>query len=288
MDTNKTSCTQRTESASVTKVNPYMQPQSVAHIKPQREYSKKDTFFAFWCYTLSYLFCLTIPINENPLGAFIVIILMFAGTFAFMISKGKKLQPMPVLVGLSAVVMCFSLILTSNGFLHFFAFVYALSAYCYFLYGMSSENIFRFKDSIVIDFLKAIFVLPFFSFTSLFTAMFSGKNNKSGRVLLKILIGVFVTIIPTVIILLLLSYDSMFTDLLGRIFDFNGLDIFNHIASLIFALPVGAYVFGLFISSNDKKCDRILTADFCKEKLGFIRIAPMLTVLVAVLPILFM
>ena len=286
MDINNTPCTNTQGVMPSGDINPYMQPRVVSK-KPLREFSKKETLFAFLCYIVSYLFCLSIPIHNNPLGAFIVIILMYLCTFAFMVSKGKKLQLMPVLVGFSAVATSFSIVLTSNGFLHFFSYVYALSAYCYFLYGMSGDNIFRFKNSIVIDFIKAIFVLPFASFSAWFCAMFFGKNNKSGKIILKILVGVFLAIIPTIIIILLLSYDSKFMDLLGDTFDFDGFDIFNHIVSLLFAIPVSAYVFSLYVSSNDSKCSNILTANGVKAKMPVIRIAPVVTVLTAVLPILF-
>ncbi len=292
MDINNTPCTDNSTPVvtavenSVVSTNQYVNPQIVAK-KPKREFSKKETLFAFLCFIVSYLFCLSIPISNNPLGAFIVIILMYIGSFAFVLSKGKRIKAMPVLVGASAVVTCFSLVLTSNGFLHFFSYLYALSAYCYFLYGMSSDNIFRFKDSIVIDFIKAIFVLPFLSFADMFSAMFYGKNNKSGKLLLKVFAGIAITIVPTIIIFALLSYDSSFTDLLSKTFDFDGADIFNHIVSLLFALPVGAYVFGLFVSSKDGKCNDIFTADGVSKTMPKIRIAPVVTVLTAVLPILF-
>ena len=49
---------------------------------------------------------------------------------------------------------------------------------------------------------------------------------------------------------------------------------------------MSAYVFSLYISSNDRKCANILTADGVKEKMPVIQIAPVVTVLTAVLPIL--
>ena len=265
-------------------VNPYLNNPIVKE-KSERKYSVKEIIFAIVCYILAYLLCQAVPVLANPLGAFIVVFLTYLSTFVFMIVIGKKPKLMPVLVAVSAVATSFSLVLASNSFLHYFAFRYAIYAYCYFLYGMASDNVFRFKDSIIIDYIKAIFVLPFVSFSSWFKALFFGKS-KSGKFVLKILVGVVVTIVPTALILLLLSYDSSFTDLLKNIFDFDGEDIFNHIISLILAIPVSAYVFSLYISSNDRKCANILTADGVKEKMPVIQIAPVVTVLTAVLPIL--
>lgn len=271
-------------------INPYyyqQAPQVIKPKKPRRVFSSTETVFAWIVYVLAYLFCLSVPINKNPLGAFVVIVLMFSSTFVVMLIKGRKLQIMPLLVGISAVVISTGLILTANGLLHFFAFLYSLVAYCYFLYGMSGDRLFRFTDGVVIDFVKAVFVMPFCSFTELFRVIFSSKSNKSGRLILKILIGVAITIVPTVVIIALLSYDSGFSDLMSRIFNFENFDIFKHITSLSFAFPIGACVYGLYISSTDNKCKNILTTESCENKLRKIRIAPVITVLTAVIPILF-
>ncbi|MBQ6625840.1 MAG: DUF4173 domain-containing protein [Ruminococcus sp.] len=288
MDTNNAPFT-KSENYENISVNPYATGYSTyasSPKKPPREFSVKETIFAWISFVLAYLFCLSIPIADNPLGALVVIVLMFVSTACAVLIKGKKLKIMPVLVAISALVVSTSLIITANGFLHFFAFTYSLAAYCYFLYAISSDNIFRFTDSIVIDFFKAIFILPFCSFPAMFIAMFSGKKNKSGKIILKILIGVGVALIPCTVILALLSYDSSFTDLLKRVFDFEAKDIFTHIVSIFFGFPVGAYVYGLFVSSSDNKCKDVVTADSCNKILPKIRIAPVITVLTAVVPIL--
>ncbi len=288
MDTNNAPFT-KPENYENMAVNPYASGNNsypATSKKPPREFSVKETIFAWISFVLAYLFCLSIPIADNPLGALVVIVLMFVGTACAVLIKGKKLQVMPVLVAISALAVSACLIVTANSFLHFFAFTYSLAAYCYFLYAISSDNVFRFRDSIVIDFFKAIIILPFCSFPAMFKAMFSGKKNRSGKIILKILIGVGVAFIPCVIILALLSYDSSFTELLKKVFDFEAEDIFTHVVSFMFGFPVGAYIYGLFISSSDNKCKDVMTADSCKKILPKIRIAPVITVLTAVVPIL--
>ncbi len=262
----------------------YIMPQGEK--KPSREYSLKENIFAWICYFMAYIFCLSIPISYNPLGAFIVIVLMFSVTFAFL-KKGRKLKAMPVIFALSALLISVCLITTSSDFMHFFAFVYSMLAYCYFLYGMTGDKVFRFTDSIVIDFVKAVFVLPFQSFSDMFKAMFSGKSNKSGQFMLKLLVGIVIALVPTAIVFSLLSYDSNFTNLLSNIFSFNFDSVFTHVTSLVFATAVGSYIYGLFISSSDNKCEDLLTVESCKKSMSNMRIAPVVTMLTAVLPILF-
>lgn len=272
--------------------NPYQSPgaptyPSVMKEKVKRTFSGRENLFAWVCFILSYLFCLAIPIHKNPFGAFVVIVLMFVSTFAVLMVKGKKLQFMPLLVAVSAVAVSSCLIITANGFLRFFAFVYALVAYCYFLYAMSGDNRFYFADRMLLDFVKAVFVLPFYSLGDIFVAMFSGKTNKSGRFVLKLLVGAVIAIAPTAIVLSLLSYDSDFSGLMDRIFSFDNFSILEHIGALIFAIPVGAYVYGLFISAKDNKCNDMLTPLSCKKTMSTLKIAPVVTVLTAVIPVLF-
>lgn len=266
--------------------NPYVMPQ--APKMPKREYSLKENIFAWLSFILAYFFWLTVPINDNPLGAFIVVLLMYIGATVVFFIKGRKPQPMPVLVGASAVVISTSLVLSSSSFIHFFAFMYAMVAYCYYLYGVSADKRFRFSDFILVDFVKALFVLPFYSFSDMFVSMFSGKANKGGRFIVKILCGVAIAVIPTVIVLSLLSYDSDFSNMIDKMFNLENFDLLSHIVKLFLALPSGAYAYGIYISSVDKKCTNILTAQSCKKSMSSVRFAPAVTLLTASLPVLFL
>ncbi len=269
--------------------NPYIPQPSpmITAPKEQRQYSLRENLFAWICYIMAYLFCLAFPIELNPLGGFLIILLMFVSTAVLLLVKGNKPQVMPFVVAGSALVCSSSLILTSNSFLHFFAFCYCVAGYCYFVYGLSSNHKLRFNDMLIADFIKAMFVLPFYSFSDIFKALFSGKNNKIGRLALKILCGIALAIVPTAIVLSLLSYDSEFTKLMEKIFSFENFSLFEHIVSLIFAFPVSAYLYGIFISSRDNKCTAILTPQSCKKGFESLQFAPLITVLCAVVPVLF-
>lgn len=266
--------------------NPYQQMPNNCK-KPPREYSVKENIFAWACFVLAYLFTLSIPINSNPLRLFIVILLMYVTATVILFVKGKKLQLTPILVAASAIIVSCSLILSANNFLHFFAYLYAMVAYCYYLYALSSDNSFSFRDSILADFIKALFVLPFYSFESLFVSMFSGKQNKGGRFVVKVICGVAVAIIPTAIIISLLSYDESFSALMDKVFNFEDFDLLTHIVKLLIAIPFGAYAYSIHISSVDKKCEHILTENTLQKCMKKLQFAPIVTVAVAVLPILF-
>ena len=130
--------------------------------------------------------------------------------------------------------------------------------------------------------------MPFYSFEDfeLFRGMFHGRNRKSLNVLLKLAVGVGITIIPTGIVLALLSYDKGFADLVGKLFDFERFNLFSHIVSLAFAVPIGMYLYGLYISSTDRKCSDMFTAEKCNMLSDRVKIAPLSTALTAVIPLL--
>ena len=75
----------------------------------------------------------------------------------------------------------------------------------------------------------------------------------------KVILGVIIAIVPTAVVFSLLSFDSGFLNLLSKIFDFNLNNLFGQVVSIIFALPTGAYIFRLFVSSFDKSAKQTIT-----------------------------
>ena len=252
-----------------------------------RDFTRLERAFAWLSFVFGYLFCRAFPVKDSPLGGFLFVSILFVVTASILKLKGCKFTVMPVVLALSAIAVSVSLIIADNSFIYFFAYSYALAVYCYFIYAVVGTSMQAgFSDYILADFFKALFVSPFFAFTQLFKGMFSGRAKSGGKFISKTLLGIALAIIPTAIVLALLCYDDSFYELLCRIFDFNLADIFSHIFSLGFAIPIGMYIYGLFISSSDKLCEEIMTADECSKGFRKMRIAPRVTILVAAIPVL--
>lgn len=255
-------------------------------ILPPRTFTTLESVFAWISLAAGYLFCRAFPIGKYPLGGFLLILGLFGVTAILLKRKGAKFGVMPLAVAASAVVVSSALIFCGNAFLQGVAYTYALMAYGYFLYAATGNRVQGgFSDFIAVDFFKALFVMPFVSMYHLFRALFSGKAKGSGKVLLRLLLGAALTVIPTTIVLVLLSYDSGFSSLIGSIFDIGWGDIFSHIFSLGFAISIGMYIFGLFISSVDHEYKDVMTVERCRKTSQRIKIAPTTTVLTAVLPL---
>ena len=255
--------------------------------KPKRTFSAIESLFAWLCLLGGYSFCRVFPVILHPLGGFIFVLAAFAATAVILRLKKAAFGLPSILAALSALAVSASLILCANPILHFFAYAYSLAAYIYFVYAATGNKLEQgFSNLILADFFKAIFLLPFSSFTHIFRAAFSGKANSSGKLLLKLLIGILLAVVPTTVVLLLLSYDSKFTELLHSLFHFSWGSIFSHLASLLLGVPVGMYFFGLFLSCIDKKCTDTLTAEKCRKTAESVQIAPAATVMAATLPLL--
>lgn len=111
-----------------TNFNPYNQstpvyspqPQSQEPVNKKREFSLIESIFAWMSLIFGYLFCRVVPLSESPFGGLLFTLILFISGFIVLKVMKKKLTLMPLIITISGVVVSFSLILTSNNFLHFF------------------------------------------------------------------------------------------------------------------------------------------------------------------------
>ncbi len=248
-----------------------------------------DTLWGWICLILGYFFCRSFPAFLKPLYGLIFIILLYLSTTIILVLKKAKFGKAAICVAVSGVAVAGSLFLSGNMVIHIFGFCYAFFAYCYYVCAATENRLEGGLSSyILIDFIKAVFVVPFCSINRTIAVFRGKKGNKLGSIVGRILVGVLITVIPTAIVFSLLSFDGGFLRLLSRIFDFKPIDIAKQIASIIFAIPIGAYLLSLFISAFDKKAKKIITLKDCKDKSQKASIAPVITVLTATIPLLFL
>ncbi len=254
---------------------------------PKRFFTISECFFAWLCLIGGYVFWRFLPVDRAPLGGFLLVVITFISTAIISRIKGAVLRPLPVIIGISAIIVSTTLIICSNTFLYFFAYCYALAAYCYFIYAVNGNSTKSgFNDLILVDFIKSLFILPFCSFGYLFKAIFTGRGKGNGKNFLKIILGIAIALIPTGIVIYLLSYDNNFRELLKNIFNFRFIDFFTFTVRLTLAIPTAMYVYGLFISASEHKCSNVLTEDTCSRICSKVKFLPAATTLTAVIPLL--
>ena len=272
---------------------PVAQPQiiPVAPPKPKkakRSFTVSDTVFAWLSYILGYLFCRSVHTASSPLGATLFIVILFAATGVFLYAVKRKPNITASAVAISAVVISLSFVFSSNTFIHFFAFSYAVAAYCYFVYA-SAGNKFKasFSNFIIADFLKSAVLLPikYISKIEMLRAVFQGKTKKSMGFLLKLIIGLAAAAIPTAVVLLLLLYDASFESLINRIFDFDIVTVLSHVASLFYAVFIGMFIYSIYISSVDGRDIPFLTEEKITQRETKISFSPVKTSVAASVPL---
>lgn len=254
--------------------------------KEREVYSVSEILFAWLSLAAGYVFCRVFPVVLHPFGGFLFIVALLSGTMVFLKCKGASLGVMPITLGCSALLIAPALFLSANALFHMLVYNYALAVWLYVMYGANEGTLEKgFSDLVIVDFFKALFILPFVSLGKMIPALFAGKGRGRG-VALKVLLGLAIAILPTAVVLSLLSYDKGFTDLFGKLFDFDWGDLFSHLFSLILGIPLGMYYYGVFFSSARKKCADKLTAMQCREASAKVRLLPVLTALVATIPLL--
>lgn len=259
-----------------------------APIVPPRDYSFIEAIYAIISLILGYVFCRSFSVINKPFYSLIFIVLLYTATTVFLILKKAKFGKAAIGVAASGVAVSLTLFISANVVLHIFAFLYAIAAYCYYVYAAFVNRLEGgFSSLILIDFLRAIFVTPFLAFGGLFRAIFSRKDGKLGKNVAKALLGLVLAVVPTTVVLALLWYDNDFTNLLSGIFNFNALNLFSHILSIAIGIPIAMYIFGLFIASNDGSPKKGVTAVGYRESAKNAAVAPAVTAFAATLPILF-
>lgn len=250
-----------------------------------RQFTTADSVLAWLCFLLGYLFCRAFPIFENPFGALIVIVSAYIVAFAYLKIKHHKIGVIPFFVWASSIVLSMSLFFCNNEFLQRFCFMYAVASLGFFIYASTGNRIEKGLTSLIaIDYFKALFILPFCTFGCIFKAAFTSK--KTTKPVLKLLLGVALAIIPTALVTALLSYDEGFRSMISKVFDFNIGTVFSHIFSFGFGIPIAMYFFSAFVSGRENKCRNFIRAESAHRASERIKIAPPITVLAALLPVL--
>lgn len=251
----------------------------------QKPLSALDTAFAWLSFVFAYLFCRANPANANPLGAFLFVLVIFSVTAVILKLKGAKFTMLSIFCLISAPICSAAIIVTGSELLVSLAFVYALVSYLLFIYS-SLGNLIEasYSNLLFMDFIKAMFVLPFCSFAKIFS-VFSKKKASGGAAAGKFMLGIALAIVPTAIVFSLLSFDDAFLQLVKNIFNFTLSDVFSHLSSLALAVPIAMYLFGLFASSDRNVLKQNITVSSCYSGFEKVKILPQVTAVAATIPL---
>ncbi|MBQ8893334.1 MAG: DUF4173 domain-containing protein [Clostridia bacterium] len=250
-------------------------------------YSLYENVFAWLSVAAGYGFCRVFPVHQHPFGGFLFILALYLASVILLKLKGASFGMMSLVMGGSALLLSPALFLSANSMIHFLVYLYALAAWFYTVSAACGNTLEKgFSELLFADFFKAIIVMPAASFAKLFSVLFSGKRRTGGKTLLKLLLGIGIAVIPTVVVLALLSYDSAFTALLKKLFDFGWSNILSHAFSFLLGIPIGMYLFAAFFSASRNRCAESFTAEHYRAGLAVFQLLPGISAVAAILPVL--
>lgn len=261
------------------------QPSPGEETVPEREFSTIEAVFAWLCVVLGYLFCRAVPVSAQPMGGFLFVVLLFAVTVIVLRRKGAEFGVASWCAAGSAVVMSAALIMSASPFLQTLSYAYALAAYFIFVYTACGNGRCGFSERCVIEWCKAL-LIPFYALARLPAALFSHRMKNGGKVLAKIFVGAAIAVVPTMIVVGLLSYDEAFSSILMKFFMFDFSDIVSHVFSIAFGFPVGMVIFGACMASGEHCGEDLLDEETCRKAAASMRTVSAVSVTAAAVPLL--
>ena len=260
---------------------------------PKTEYGKTNVAFAWISILLGYLMMLAWPGTQYPLGMFLFTAICYGVTFYYMKKQGGYLRGSRLTLPVSALALNFGLLVNSNSTVISAVVTYSFFAYVLWVYTAFDGEKDRspFDPYLVPGLGKALIVLPFGNFFSVFESCSQIKSSAGKQItktLLRILLGLAIAVVPTIVIMLLLSFDEGFSRIVDKIFDFDLSGIFRHIGKFILGIPVAMYLFGLLYAASSGRYGRGISREKCDNAAKKVRFAPVAMVCAALTPIIFL
>lgn len=243
-------------------------PSSQPEPKSRRElprYSIREFVFALVFLLVALLFSFAMPFRETPLAVLLLSVALLLLTMLYY-GKGamaKKRRPIVILTLYGVFLIPF--LTNANATLRFFTFLLLLLLLAFFWYDKAVLTHEKIEDNRLFAHLCESVLRYFSSFTVWFSVIFSTASRterakKGWRVFGFVMLGLAGALLPTLIVGLLLSYDTSFQTLMKNIFDFS-IDVeglFERIWDILVAVPLCALFFSLAWSTKRKKKETIL------------------------------
>lgn len=255
----------------------------------QKKYSPMQKLLAVSCLILGFFYTKAFLFSEAYLGKTLFTLLLLAVSFGYIISCKRKIPMTAMISALLCAALSFGFILSDLGIIQFICAVFCQLSYTYFVYKAYDSSIEKAPSNLFdLDLVKAVLIFPFASFGEVFPSSFSKqKELKFTKNIRNVLIGLIISIIPTAIIVSLLSFDEGFEKIIKSIFRTDGFDfdVGGTVLSLIFGIPVAMYIFGLWYSS-EKNLIKDMNTETCTSFRRKLRFAPASMSAAAIFPIL--
>lgn len=229
---------------------PENSPAALLPAKPISKFDPADIVFACGCLVLGYLFIrFAVRYSGGICGG---IFWALTGALGAVYVKLKKyaVTKWHTVVFAIAEVFCLAPLFSSNCFINTLAALFSYLLIFYLAIAISGAELFG--KNFVSDMLSAVFARPLANFGKAPAAVaYSFRNKSQAKNVLYVLVGLIIALPLTIIVVLLLSSaDSVFADVLDKIFSAFNPDFGVTAARIFFGVLFGMYLFGMFYSTG--------------------------------------
>ena len=258
------------------------------------KFSRADAVVAWVAVLLGYLFIRVLPVRENRLGAALFLTALWGVTYAWLRISGIRPASRANVFAVGAVAMIPALVITSDEFVIWWMYLGELAVLMYFIStagGNSVEN--KLGGMFFLDVLGSIFVAPLGDIGAHPRALLPKRGRGAGKKAIVTLLwsglGLCIAVVPTLIIVAMLSFDDNFMDIIDKIFSFDiewSEQVWERIVAVIFGIPIAIYGYAAVIASRRKSLGDKMTAENCERLAERSKCLPSALVYAAITPIL--
>ena len=218
-------------------------------VTPKPKIAPIDTLFAWLSILVGFFLIVAFPLHRNTLGSLLMLWVLFAFGAIYLVRSNIKIPLQSWSIAAAGGLLSFGLIFSANIVLQYFLSFCVIGLWLCFLYtacGLHGSKLSA--DTCFVHLIFALFVTPWATLESLFYALPIQKTSEKGKQVFKtigwVFAGLGMAIIPTAIVIWLLSYDSEFMALLKRIFNISWESVGEFILDAILGFGTTILVFG--------------------------------------------
>ena len=109
-------------------------------LPPPRKFSAYESAFAWLSFFLGYLFCRFYTFTIRSLGAFLLALILIAVTGGILLIQKKKLSILACAIGISTLLVAFSMLFSRNYALQLLSRAYCIVSYVFFVYTATQNQ----------------------------------------------------------------------------------------------------------------------------------------------------
>jgi hypothetical protein len=233
--------------------------------KPRPDYAPRDTLFAYLCIPVCYLLVKSAPLSSPTLGTALSFALIAAFSLFYLLLSGTRPSPASWMIWLIMLALCAGFATNASRTLRTLLSLVLPLILLIFAHTCCKKDFFTgLSQNPLGSMAGALITAPFASLDQNIVVFLPTKKGKKSGFLSALgwcLVGLAGAIIPTVIVIGLLSYDAQFTNLLENIFEalddifsFSKQNLFEQIGDVIlsclFGIALCSVLFGNLVAAR--------------------------------------